>query len=175
MNSLPKIQGLYKKNFPLSKLTWLQTGGKAEVLCIPKDLLDLQYFLKNIKNTPITIIGGGSNLLIRDGGIKGFVIKLGSGFDYINYKKNHILCGASIKNINLSKNMSKQKISGYEFLSTIPGTLGGSIFMNAGCFGTEIKNLIKSVLVINKKGKLIELKKNLINFRKKVHRRGLQH
>ena len=164
MNSLPKIQGLYKKNFPLSQLTWLQTGGKAEVLCIPKDLLDLQYFLKNIKNTPITIIGGGSNLLIRDGGIKGFVIKLGSGFDYINYKKNHILCGASIKNINLSKNMSKQKISGYEFLSTIPGTLGGSIFMNAGCFGTEIKNLIKSVLVINKKGKLIELKRNLINF-----------
>ena len=110
MNFLPKIQGIYKKNFLLSKLTWLQTGGKAEVLCIPKDLLDLQYFLKNIKNTPITIIGGGSNLLIRDGGIKGFVVKLGSGFDYLNYKKNHILCGASIKNINLSKNMSKQKL-----------------------------------------------------------------
>jgi len=164
MNSLPKIKGTYKKNFPLSKLTWFQTGGKAQVLFIPKDLLDLQFFLKNIKNVPITIIGGGSNLLVRDGGIKGVVVKLGKGFDYIDYKKNYILCGASVKNINLSSNLLKKKITGFEFLSTIPGTIGGSVFMNAGCFGTEVKDLIKSVVVINKKGKLIELKKSFINF-----------
>ena len=164
MNSLPKIKGTYKKNFPLSKLTWFQTGGNAQVLFIPKNLLDLQFFLKNIKNTPITIIGGGSNLLVRDGGVKGVVVKLGSSFDYIEYKKNYILCGASVKNINLSNNLSKKKITGFEFLSTIPGTIGGSIFMNAGCFGMEIKNLIKSLLLINKEGKLIELKKNLTNF-----------
>ena len=164
MNSLPKIKGTYKKNFPLSKLTWFQTGGKAKVLFVPKNLLDLQFFLKNIKNIPITIIGGGSNLLVRDGGVKGVVVKLGSGFDYIEYKKNYILCGASVKNINLSNNLSKKKITGFEFLSTIPGTIGGSIFMNAGCFGMEIKNLIKSLLLINKEGKLIELKRNLINF-----------
>jgi len=103
MNSLPKIKGKYKKNFPLSKLTWFQTGGNAQVLFIPKNLLDLQFFLKNIKNTPITIIGGGSNLLVRDGGVKGVVVKLGSSFDYIEYKKNYILCGASVKNINLSR------------------------------------------------------------------------
>ena len=164
MNSLPKIKGTYKKNFSLSKLTWFQTGGKAQVLFIPKNLLDLQFFLKNIKNTPIAVIGGGSNLLVRDGGIKGVVIKLGKGFDYINYEKKYILCGASVKNINLSSNLLKQKITGFEFLSTIPGTIGGSIFMNAGCFGKEIKDLIKSVIVINKKGKLIELKKKFINF-----------
>ena len=87
MKSLPKIKGTYKRNFSLSKLTWFQTGGKAEILFIPKDLLDLQFFLKNIKNTSINIIGGGSNLLIRDGGIKGIVIKLGSGFDFVNFKK----------------------------------------------------------------------------------------
>ena len=164
MNSLPKIKGTYKKNFPLSKLTWFQTGGNAQVLFIPKNLLDLQFFLKNIKNTPITIIGGGSNLLVRDGGVKGVVVKLGSGFDYIEYKKNYILCGASVKNINLSKNLSKKKITGFEFLSTIPGTIGGSIFMNAGCFGMEIKNAIKSLLLINKEGKLMELNKKLTNF-----------
>ena len=164
MNSLPKIKGTYKKNFPLSKLTWFQTGGKAKVLFVPKNLLDLQFFLKNIKNIPITIIGGGSNLLVRDGGVKGVVVKLGRGFDYIEYKKNYILCGASVKNINLSKNLSKKKITGFEFLSTIPGTIGGSIFMNAGCFGMEIKNSIKSLLLINKEGKLMELNKKLTNF-----------
>jgi len=165
MTSLPKIKGIYKRNFSLSKLTWFQTGGKAEILFIPKDLLDLQFFLKNIKNTSINIIGGGSNLLIRDGGIKGIVIKLGPGFDFVNLKKKYILCGASVKNINLSNKMTKRKIKGYEFLSTIPGTIGGSIFMNAGCFGREIKNLVKSVIVLDKKGNLIELNKNSINFK----------
>ena len=165
MKSLPKIKGTYRRNFPLSKLTWFQTGGKAEILFLPKDLLDLQFFLKNIKNISINIIGGCSNLLIRDGGIKGVVIKLGPGFDFVNFKKKYILCGASVKNINLSNKMAKRKIKGYEFLSTIPGTIGGSIFMNAGCFGTEIKNLVKSVIVLNKKGNLIELSKNLINFK----------
>ncbi len=165
MTSLPKIKGIYKRNFSLSKLTWFQTGGKAEILFIPKDLLDLQFFLKNIKNTSINIIGGGSNLLIRDGGIKGIVIKLGPGFDFVNLKKKYILCGASVKNINLSNKMTKRKIKGYEFLSTIPGTIGGSICMNAGCFGREIKNLVKSVIVLDKKGNLIELNKNSINFK----------
>ena len=165
MKSLPKIKGIYKRNFSLSRLTWFQTGGKAEILFIPKDLLDLQFFLKNTKYRSINIIGGGSNLLIRDGGIKGVVIKLGPGFDFVNLKKNYVLCGASVKNINLSNKMAKNKIKGYEFLSTIPGTIGGSIFMNAGCFGTEIKNLVKSVIVLNKKGNLVELNKNLINFK----------
>ena len=165
MKSLPKIKGIYKRNFSLSRLTWFQTGGKAEILFIPKDLLDLQFFLKNTKYRSINIIGGGSNLLIRDGGIKGVVIKLGPGFDFVNLKKNYVLCGASVKNINLSNKMAKNKIKGYEFLSTIPGTIGGSIFMNAGCFGKEIKNLVKSVIVLNKKGNLIELSKNLIDFK----------
>ena len=164
MNSFSNIKGLYKKNFSLSKLNWFQTGGKAETLFIPQDLEDLKLFLQNIKNIPINIIGGGSNILIRDGGIKGVVIKLGKGFDYINFENKHILCGASVKNINLSTRLSKMGIKGYEFLSTIPGTIGGSIFMNAGCFGKEIKNLIKSVIVINKKGKIIELEKNSISF-----------
>ena len=164
MKYLSKSKGVYKLNFPMSKITWFQTGGKAEVLYIPYDFLDLRFFLKNFKKKPITIIGGGSNLLVRDGGVKGVVIKLGSGFDYIKYQKSYILCGASVKNINLSKVLSKKKITGFEFLSTIPGTIGGSVFMNAGCFGKEIKNLIKSVIVVNRKGDLIELKKKLINF-----------
>ena len=157
-----KGKGIVRLNFPLSKLTWFQTGGNAQVLYIPKNFLELHLFLEGIKKDlikPITIIGGGSNLLVRDGGVKGTVIKLGAGFDFVNFESDHILCGASVKNINLSNKMAKESISGYEFLSTIPGTIGGSIFMNAGCFGSEIKNLIKSVLVVNKRGDLIELKK----------------
>ena len=167
MKSLPKIKGIYKKNFSLSKLTWFQTGGKAELLFITKDLADLQFFLKSLKKEKLSInvIGGGSNLLIRDGGIKGVVVKLGKGFDFINFEEKYILCGASVRNINLSNKVAKKQIRGYEFLSTIPGTVGGSIFMNAGCFGNEIKNMIDSVIVLNKKGDLIELKKNLINFK----------
>jgi len=154
-------------NFSLSKLNWFQTGGNAQTLYIPENFLELHLFLGAYKKDlikPITIIGGGSNLLVRDGGVKGTVIKLGAGFDFVNFESDHILCGASVKNINLSNRMAKESISGYEFLSTIPGTIGGSIFMNAGCFGSEIKNLIKSVLVVNRRGDLIQLKKEKINF-----------
>ena len=159
-----KKGGAVKLNFPLSKLTWFQTGGNAQVLYIPANFLELHFILEGLKKIPFTIIGGCSNILVRDGGVKGAVIKLGAGFDFVNFESDHIFCGASVKNISLSNKMAKESISGYEFLSTIPGTIGGSIFMNAGCFGSEIKNLIKSVIVVNKKGGLIELKKKSINF-----------
>lgn len=164
MISLSKIKGNYKKNFSLSKLTWFQSGGNAEFYFMPTDIDDLKYFLKQVKKMPIHIIGGGSNILIRDGGVSGVVIKLGKGFDFIEFKDNHILCGASVKNINLSKKLAEQNIKGYEFLSTIPGTLGGSIFMNAGCFGNEIKNFVKSIFVMNKNGKILELNNQSIPF-----------
>ena len=164
MISLSKIKGNYKENFSLSKLTWFQSGGNAEYYFMPKDIEDLKYFLKQVKKIPIQIIGGGSNILVRDGGVSGVVIKLGKGFDFIEFKDNHILCGASVKNINLSKKLAEQNIKGYEFLSTIPGTLGGSIFMNAGCFGNEIKNFVKSIFVINKGGKILELNNKSISF-----------
>jgi len=159
-----KIKGDYKKNFSLSKLTWFQTGGKAKIFYVPNDVEDLKNFLKKVKKIPIYIIGGGSNLLIRDAGVAGAVIKLGKGFDYIKFKDDHILCGASVKNINLSKILANNNIKGYEFLSTIPGTLGGSIFMNAGCFGSEIKNFVTSVFVIDRNGKILELNKQSISF-----------
>ena len=165
MLNLPEIKGKYIKNFSLSKLTWFQTGGKADVLFVPKDSQDLEIFLRKInKKVPIHIVGGCSNLLIRDGGVKGVVIKLGSGFDFIKIEKKFIICGAGTKNINLSKNLSKQNITGYESLIGVPGTLGGAIFMNSGCYGSEIKDIILSVFVVNRDGKMIELKKKDINF-----------
>ena len=102
MISLSKIKGNYKKNFSLSKLTWFQSGGNAEYYFMPKDIEDLKYFLKQVKKIPIHIIGGGSNILVRDGGVSGVVIKLGKGFDFIEFKDNHILCGAYV--IDLDKN-----------------------------------------------------------------------
>ena len=166
MKYFSKSKGVVKLNFPMSKLTWFQTGGKAQVLFIPENRLDLHLFLKNFKEKKlINIIGGCSNLLVRDGGVKGVIVKLGSGFDFINFENDHIICGASVKNINLSNKMAKKSIRGFEFLSTIPGTIGGSIFMNSGCFGSEIKNLIKSVIVMNKNGDLKELEKEQINFK----------
>ena len=165
MSFFPNIKGEYKRNFQISKLTWFHSGGKAKIFCIPKDIDDLVNLIKETKRISINIIGGGSNMLVRDGGIPGLAIKLGKGFDYIKIKKDHILCGASIKNINLSKKLAKENIRGYEFLSTIPGTLGGAIFMNAGCFGSEIKNLIQSVFVVNRNGKILELTRKMISFK----------
>ena len=116
MSFFPNIKGEYKRNFQISKLTWFHSGGKAKIFCIPKDIDDLVNLIKETKRISINIIGGGSNMLVRDGGIPGVAIKLGKGFDYIKIKKDHILCGASIKNINLSKKLAKENIREPRFI-----------------------------------------------------------
>ena len=151
---LPKIKGKYIKNAPLNKLTWLGVGGPAEVLFIPKDEDDLSFFLKNKPyNLPVSIIGGGSNLLIRDGGVPGVVIKLDSPyFRQINVDKTSITCFAGVKNAELKKIMVSNELGGLEFLCTIPGVVAGSIKTNAGCFGKEVKDVIKNVTIIDDEG-----------------------
>lgn len=156
---LPEVKGKYLKDVSLSKHTWFGVGGPAEVMFIPKDLEDLSHFLKTKPyNVPICLIGGGSNLLIRDGGILGVVIKLDSPFfRKVELHTNSITCYSGLKNIELKKVLLDNELGGLEFLCSIPGCIGGSIKTNAGCFGKCIKDVLVSATIINGIGQVKEV------------------
>ena len=156
LNLLPKVRGKYQCNEPLSKHTWFGVGGPAEIMYHPQDIDDLKYFLQNKPhNIPVLLLGGGSNLLVRDGGIPGVVIKLDNkAFQKIEVGKDYIKCGAGVHNVDLKKHILKNNIGGLEFLCSIPGVIGGSIKTNAGCFGSEIKDVLISAEVINSLGQI---------------------
>ena len=151
---LPKVRGKYKKNEPLKKHPRFADGGPAAVIFIPEDIEDLSSFMqKRPHNIPIYVIGGGSNLLVRDGGIPGVVIKLDSpAFKKYQLGENTITCGCGMRNIDLQKIMIKHRFGGLEFLSSIPGAIGGSVKTNAGCYGREAKDVIISAQVVNGEG-----------------------
>ena len=154
-----------KYDFELSKYTWFQTGGKALCYCLINNSIDLQYILKQIpKEKPLFILGAGSNLLVRDGGFNGIVIKLGKDFRKISNEENKIIVGASVLDSVLSKFALNNSIKNLEFFSGIPGTVGGAIKMNAGCFGYETKDCIEKFSVINRLGIKKIYSKNDANF-----------
>lgn len=163
-NFLSKI----KYDFELSKYTWFQTGGKALCYCLINNSIDLQYLLKQIpEEAPLFILGAGSNILVRDGGFNGIVIKLGKDFRKISNKENKIIVGASVLDSVLAKFALNNSIKNLEFFSGIPGTVGGAIKMNAGCFGYETKDYIDKFSVINRLGiqKIYSKKDAKFNYR----------
>ncbi len=153
VNKLPKIRGKYIENSNLSKTTWFRVGGKADVVFKPFDIHDLIFFMKNCpKEIPVTTIGVGSNILVRDGGIEGVVIRLGKGFSNIVFENNTLDVGAACLDTNIAKTCAEYGKSGLEFLSGIPGTIGGALRMNAGCYGTETKDNLISLQAIDRSG-----------------------
>lgn len=156
---LPDVRGKYRCDEPMSKHTWFAVGGPAEVMYFPEDDADLSWFLKaRPYNLPIYVVGGGSNLLVRDGGIPGVVIKLDSPY----FKKwvkgeGEITCGAGMRNADLKKIMLENKLGGLEFLVSIPGHLGGAIKTNAGCFGRELKDVLVKATIVNGDGEIREV------------------
>jgi UDP-N-acetylmuramate dehydrogenase len=158
IGQLPLLRGRIEANVSLSKSTWFRVGGPAEVMFWPADLDDLMLFLQNKPDVvPVTVIGIGSNLMVRDGGIPGVVIRLGEIFKEISISGTEIIVGGGLSNLKLANFARKQEISGFEFLSGIPGTVGGSIRMNAGAYGSEVKDILQRVTAIDKKGNLIDL------------------
>lgn len=151
-------------DFDLSKVSWFGVGGKAEFFLKPKTEEELQRFLKN-NNLLITVIGNGSNLLIRDGGVKGVVLKLGSGFGRVNrISDNMAEVGAGVLDKSFAMIMAEEELAGFEFLSTIPGNIGGGVKMNCGCFGQEISEVLELVKGCDFKGKSMQFSKKEINF-----------
>ena len=165
-NSLPEVKGDYKFNYPLARMAWFKVGGPAEVMFIPKDKQDLICFLKNIKKRQdeIFVVGACSNLLIRDGGLRGVVIKLGNNFKSIKYEEDHLFVGAGALDIVVSRFAASKGIGGLEFLSGIPGTIGGSIIMNAGAYGREISDILVSVEAVDNYGRIHNIDSNDISF-----------
>ncbi len=155
---LPSVRGRYTEYAPLNKVTWFQVGGAADILFKPADLDDLQFFLKNKPaGLPVTVIGVGSNILVRDGGVRGVVIRMGREFAQIHHDGKNIIAGAAALDINVARVAADAALSGLEFLSGIPGTIGGALRMNAGAYGSDIKNVLISATAVDAQGNLHEL------------------
>jgi UDP-N-acetylmuramate dehydrogenase len=159
------LQGELRENFDLSKSNWLGIGGKANFFFKPKDLKDLQIFLRNNnKHFPIIVIGSGSNLLIRDKGFDGVVIKFGKDFDYIKINNDIINCGPATPKSILAEYVANNNLTGFEFLYCIPGTIAGGVVMNSGCYGSDISKVVLSVTVIDMNGEIKIISNKDINF-----------
>ncbi len=155
---LPHVRGRIETNAELSKSTWFRVGGPAEVMFWPADLRDLTDFLQNKpEDVPVTIIGIGSNLLVRDGGEPGVVIRLGDVFTKISVDGLEITAGAGVSNLRLANAARECGIAGFEFLCGIPGAVGGAIRMNAGAYGSETKDIVRHVRALNERGVIVEL------------------
>ena len=165
-NILKEFGANVRYEHDLKKKNWFNIGGKSKVFFKPQSLKDLVEFLKIINNQEkIFILGAGSNILIPDGTFDGVVIKLGKNFGNISkHSENLIIAGSSTTDKALSEFAMENSISGFEFLSCIPGSVGGGIKMNAGCFDREFKDILVSVQAIDKKGNVVTIPKKNINF-----------
>jgi UDP-N-acetylmuramate dehydrogenase len=133
---LPEVRGRLTENAALGPLTWFRVGGPADVLFRPADAEDLARFVAGTPpDIPVTVIGVGSNLLIRDGGVRGVVVRLGRGFAEIRRTPDALEAGAGALDVNVALTSHQEAIAGLEFLSGIPGTIGGALRMNAGAYG----------------------------------------
>ena len=161
---LPTTRGKLTDNQMLSDLTWLRVGGPAEYFFQPSDLEDLMYFLANVPdNISLFPIGVGSNLLVRDGGIKGVVIRLGKGFNSVEVSNGLVVAGAAALDSFVARRAAD---NGYDltFLRTIPGSIGGALKMNAGCYGKYISDYFVSAKAVNRSGEVVKLEKTDVLF-----------
>jgi len=161
-----QIKSELKFDYNLKKLNWFNIGGDAKVFFKPDNLDDLVTFLKTFgKSEKIFVLGAGSNILITDNKFDGFVVKLGKNFSNISLLPNNIIvAGSAVSDKNLSNFAMENNIGGFEFLSCIPGTIGGGLRINSGCFGREFKDILLSVQVIDRKGVIKTIPSSKIKF-----------
>jgi UDP-N-acetylmuramate dehydrogenase len=155
---LPRVRGRYDVMADLGRMTWFRVGGPAEVLYSPADVEDLAAFLKNRPDdVPLHVVGLGSNMLVRDGGVPGVVIHLGKAFCGITTDGLNVRCGAGAIDATIATAARDASIAGLEFLTGIPGTIGGGMRMNAGAYGAEIKDIFVSATALDAKGEVHQL------------------
>lgn len=162
---LPEVRGQYRLNAGLSKFCWFKVGGIATVLFKPTDVEDLQSFIIKLDpEIPYFILGAGSNVLVKDSGFNGVVIRLGQQFNFINNNGYELSVGAATLDFDIAKYALNQSIAGLEFFSGIPGTFGGALAMNAGAYGGETKDVLVSLRALNTKGEIKTFCNKDINF-----------
>ena len=148
-----KLKSKFYFDYEIYKHTWFKAGGKTKVFCVLENEKELEIILNNISDLKYYIIGAGSNLLIRDKGYNGIIFKFGKHFNKIVLNDNSLDVGAGILDLNLSKFALINSIKNFEFYTGIPGTVGGAIKMNAGCYGDETANILNSATIIKSNGK----------------------
>jgi UDP-N-acetylmuramate dehydrogenase len=163
---LPRLRGRLAANVPLADITWFRVGGPAQVLFSPADEADLVYFMQHIpRELPIFVVGLGSNLLVRDGGVVGVVVRLGRGFNEICSEPGHKLrAGTAVPDVKLARAAADAGISGLAFYRGIPGSIGGALRMNAGAHGCETKDVLIEARAIDRQGNLHVLSSEAMKF-----------
>ena len=158
-DTLPAVRGKLLLNEPLGPFTWFRVGGAADALFMPEDRDDLAAFLRALDpGVPVTPLGVGSNVIIRDGGVEGVVVRLGRGFNQVQVLDPvSIDAGAAVPDAILARKAAEAGIAGLEFFAGIPGTVGGAAVMNAGCYGSETKDVLVTVNVVDRRGKVFLL------------------
>ncbi len=154
LKRLPQVRGRLEANAPLADLTWFRAGGAAEVLFTPADESDLAAFLKATpKEISVYVIGVGSNLLVRDGGVPGVVIRLGRGFAEVKLEENHrVRVGTAALDVRVARFAQEKSIEALTFLRGIPGTIGGALRMNAGAYGGETRDVLVEARAVDRSG-----------------------
>jgi UDP-N-acetylmuramate dehydrogenase len=152
--ALPAVRGRLLKDEPLAPFTWFRVGGGADVLFLPADSDDLAAFLRGLDPAvPVTVLGVGSNVIIRDGGIEGVVVRLaGKAFGLVTTRGLRVTAGAAALDAMVARAAAKAGIAGLEFYAGIPGSIGGALTMNAGCYGAETKDVLVSASGIDRTG-----------------------
>lgn len=155
VGKLPPVRGKYLEAAPLADMTWLRVGGPAEVLFLPADEADLARFLAETPDEiPVHILGAGSNTLVRDGGVPGVVIRLTAPFGKVEaISETRLKAGAAALDKKVAQAAAKAGIAGMEFFTGVPGAIGGAIRMNAGCYGTETKDILVEAVALDRAGR----------------------
>jgi UDP-N-acetylmuramate dehydrogenase len=153
-SAMPSLRGRLLANQSLAELTWFRVGGPAQVLFMPEDESDLAYFLGALPaDIAVTVIGLGSNLIVRDGGVAGVVIRLGRGFSDISIDpSNHVRVGTAVPDVRVAKTAQEASIAGLAFLRGIPGAIGGALRMNGGAYGGETKDVLIEARGVDRAG-----------------------
>ena len=162
--SFPEVRGTLTENRPLADLTWLRVGGPADALFQPADVDDLQNFLKALDpSVAVFPMGVGSNLIVRDGGIRAVVIRMGRGFNGISFDGNLVTAGVAALDAHVARKAAAQGLD-LTFLRTIPGAIGGAVRMNAGCYGAYVADHFVSARAMTREGDIVTLTGDDLNF-----------
>jgi UDP-N-acetylmuramate dehydrogenase len=151
----PKLRGRLLPNQSLAELTWFRVGGPAQVLFMPEDEGDLAYFLGALPaEIPVTVVGLGSNLIVRDGGVVGVVVRLGRGFNDVTVDGIRVVTGAAVPDVKVARSAQEASIAGLAFLRGIPGAIGGALRMNGGAYKGETKDVLVEARAVDRQGRI---------------------
>ena len=153
--TMPELRGRVLANQSLAELTWFRVGGPAQLLFMPEDESDLSYFLARLPaDLPVTVVGLGSNLIVRDGGVPGAVVRLGRGFNEIAIEGTRVRAGAAVPDVKVARAAQESGIAGLSFMRGIPGAVGGALRMNGGAYGRETKDALSEARAVDRSGRV---------------------